>query len=198
VATASIGIALVAWAIPLTHGSGGQEPWVLALAIVALAPALLATRPWRVLPAWQVLLALVPGLAAIVVCMTAPTGWDGLDEVASLVYAGVLCVAVRGWATSRARRHGLLAVLALVGIEQFYQSYAAWWSAGSVYRLMLGTFYWHNQFAAFTLAAGVTAGALAVHGQGRLRVIGWVTASLGWFSPAAGPDWPPSCSSGPS
>ena len=175
-ATATVVLALLAWAVPLTHGSGGRDPWVLGLALVALAPALLATRPWRVLPAWQLLLAVTPGLAAIVVCLTAPTHWDGLDEVATLAYAGLLAVVVRSWATTRSRRHALLGVLAVVGLEQFYQSYVPWWGGGSVYRLMLGTFYWHNQFSAFMVGAGVIAGVLAVRAHGVLRVVGWVTA----------------------
>src|SRR5688572_1072070 len=83
-ATATVVLAVLAWAVPLTHGSGGRDPWVLGLALVALAPALLATRPWRVLPAWQLLIAVTPGLVAIVVCFTAATRWDGLDEVATL------------------------------------------------------------------------------------------------------------------
>ena len=176
VATATVVLALLGWAVPLTHGSGGRDPWVLGLALVALAPALLATRPWRVLPAWQLLLAVTPGLAAIGVCLTAPTRWDGLDEVATLVYAGLIAVVVRAWATSRKRRHVLLGVLAVVGLEQFYQSYVPWWGGGSVYRLMVGTFYWHNQFSAFMVGAGVLAGVLAVRGNGALRIVGWVTA----------------------
>ncbi len=175
-ATATLVLALLAWAVPLTHGAGGRDPWVLGLALVALAPALLATRPWRVLPAWQVLLAVTPGLASIVVCLTAPTRWDGLDEVATLVYAGLLAVVVRAWATSRSRRHALLGVLALVGLEQFFQAYVPWWGGGSVFRLMVGTFYWHNQFSAFMVGAGVLAGVLAVRGDGALRIVGWLTA----------------------
>lgn len=175
-ATATVVLALLGWAVPLTHGSGGRDPWALGLALVLLAPALLATRPWRVLPGWQLLLAVTPGLVAISVCLTAPTGWDGLDEVATLVYAGLLAVVVRAWATSRWRRHALLAVLALVGLEQFYQSYVPWWGGGNVYRLMVGTFFWHNQFSAFMVGTGVLAGVLAVRGHGALRIVGWVTA----------------------
>jgi O-antigen ligase len=176
VATATVALALLGWAIPLTHGSGGRDPWVLGLALLAMAPSLLATRPWRALPTWQLLLAVTPGLVAVGVCVTAPTRWDGLDEMATLVYAGLLAVVVRAWAKTRSRQHALLGVLAVVGLEQFFQSYLPWWGGGSVYRLMVGTFYWHNQFSAFMVAAGVLAGVLAVRGDGALRIVGWVTA----------------------
>jgi hypothetical protein len=175
-ATATIGLALLAWAVPLTHGAGGRDPWVLALALLALAPALIVNRPWRVLPTWQIVLAVCPALAAIVVCLTAATGWDGLDEVATLAYAGLLCVAVRSWATSQTRRRALLVFLVLVGFEQFSQAYVPWWGSGTVHRLMVGTFYWHNQFSAFMVAAAVLAGVMAVRGTGMLRKAGWFTA----------------------
>jgi hypothetical protein len=41
---------------------------------------------------------------------------------------------------------------------------------------MVGTFYWHNQFAAFMIGTGLVAGVLAVRGTGLLRRVGWLTA----------------------
>jgi O-antigen ligase len=172
----ALAVALVVWAVPVTHGTGGRDPWVLGLGLLSVVPALLLVRPWRVLPTWQVSVAMAPAVAALIVCLTAPTGFDGLDETATLAYCGGLYVATRSWAVDALRRRLLMVMLALVGLEQFTQAYLPWWGGGSVRTMMVGTFYWHNQYAAFVLGTGLVAGVLAVRGSGLVRRVGWLTA----------------------
>lgn len=175
-AGAAVGSVLLVWALPMTHGAGGRDPWLLGLGLLSLLPALLLLRPWRSLPASHVLLSMAPAVAALAVCLSAATGFDGLDETALLAYAGGLYLCVRAWAVDGQRRLLVLVALALVGLEQFSKAYLPWWGNGSVRELMVGTFYWHNQFSAFMLGTGLVAAVLAVRGTGLARRVGWVTA----------------------
>jgi len=175
-AAVALAVALVVWAGPLTHSSGGRDAWVLALGLLSLLPALVLLRPWKTVPRRFVLVAASPALAALVVCLTAPTGFDGLDETASLAYCGGLYCVMRAWAVDGSRRRLILLFLAVVGLEQFSQAYLPWWGSGSVATQMTGTFYWHNQFAAFMLATGLVAGVLAVRGAGPIQRAGWLVA----------------------
>jgi O-antigen ligase len=172
----SVVAAILVWALPVTHGTGGRASWVLATGLLSLLPALVLVRPWRTVPTWQLMVALSPAAAAVTVCLTAPTGFDGLDEAAAYVYCAGLFVVVRGWASDGLRRRAVLLLLALVGLEQFTQAYLPWWGSGNVSTMMTGTFYWHNQFAAFMLGTGLVAAVLAVRGSGLLRTVGWVVA----------------------
>jgi O-antigen ligase len=172
----ALAIALLVWAGPVTSGAGGRDAWVLGLGLLSVLPALVVLRPWRHVPAWQVLVCLSPALAALVVCLTTPTAFDGLDEMASFAYAGGLYLVVRSWAVDSLRRRLLLVGVALVGLLQFTQAWLPWWGSGSVATQMTGTFYWHNQFSAFMLGTGLVAGVLAVRGTGPLRRAGWLTA----------------------
>jgi len=129
-----------------------------------------------VVPLSHVLMAVAPALAALLVCLTSPTGFDGLDEFAALAYATGLYLAVRGWAVDGARRRLVLVAVALAGLEQFAQAYLAWWGGGVVSRMMVGTFSWHNPFAAYMVGTGIVAVVLAVRARGRARLVGWVVA----------------------
>jgi O-antigen ligase len=173
----SVAAFLLVWALPVTHGTGGRAAWALGLGVVSLLPALLLVRPWSRVPLWLTALAMAPAAAGLVVCLTAPTGFDGLDETAGLAYAGGAFLVVRGWVDGHStRRQLVLVVLALAGLEQFTQAYLPWWGGGSVRTLMTGTFYWHNQYAAFILGTGLVAGVLAVRGSGPARLAGWLVA----------------------
>lgn len=164
------------WAIPVTHAAGGRDGWVLTLGLVSALAALLLVRPWRALGPAHLLLPLAPALAALVVCLTSLTRWDGADETATLAYAGVSYLVVRAYARDAARRAGVLVALAVVGLDQFAQAYLPWWGRGDVTAKMVGTFYWHNQFGAFLAATGIVAAVLAVRGSGVARLAGWLVA----------------------
>lgn len=149
---------------------------MLSLGLLSLVPAFVLLRVWRHVPLREAFLAFLPSLAIVVVCLTAPTRWDGLDELATWSYGGGMFVAVRAYLARGlpARRWVVLIVLMLAGLEQFTQAYLPWWGGGSVARRMVGTFYWHNQFAAFLLAIGLVALVLAARGHGAVRLTGWL------------------------
>lgn len=170
--------ALAWWGLPLTHASGGRSGYALATALLVLVPALVVLRPLRRVPVPEVALALAPGVAAFVVCLTAPTHFDGLDDAASIAYAGLLYLVLRAYGTSVERRRLVLVGVMLVGLEQFNQGWLAWWGADDPSKLFQGTFYWHNQAAAFlvgTCAVATTAAVLAVD---RARWLGRITAPV--------------------
>lgn len=177
-ATALVFVSLAYWGIPLTHDTGGRHSWTLGAACLLLAPAACAVRPWLHLSSSHVAVALAPFLAALVVGWTAPTGFSDLAQVASYAYAGGVYLTVRAWADSGARRLAVLALVALVGLEQMSQAWLPWWGSQDVATKMLGTFYWHNQFAAFVGAVAVLAAVAATRGDGLARTVGWIVAPV--------------------
>jgi O-antigen ligase len=169
---------LVCWALVLTHATGGREGPALELTLAAAGLAALAVRPWiAVRPRTAALLA-APAVAAGIVCAVTPQGWAGGREVASLALAGVSAWVVLGFARTPLRRQAVLATLCLAGFEQFSQAWLPWWGGEDATRPMLGTFYWHNQYGAFSAAVALLGGGLAVVGTGRIRLLGGLTAAF--------------------
>ncbi len=177
-ATVMVFVSLAYWGIPLTHDTGGRHSWTLGAACLLLVPAACAVSPWRLLSSRHMAVALAPFLAALIVGSTAPTGFSDLAQVASYAYAGGLYLTVRAWAGTAARRLAVVALVALVGLEQMSQAWLPWWSSQDVTTKMLGTFFWHNQFAGFVGAVAAVAAVAAVRGEGVARTVGWVVAPL--------------------
>ncbi|HEU4674558.1 MAG TPA: O-antigen ligase family protein [Motilibacteraceae bacterium] len=170
--------ALAWWGLPLTHASGGRSGYALATALLVLVPAFAVLRPLRLVPRREVVLALAPAVAAFVVCVVAPTHFDGLDDAASFAYAGLLYLVLRAYASTVERRRLVLAGVMLIGLEQFNQGWLAWWGADDPSKLFQGTFYWHNQAAAFLVGACAVAITAAVLAVDRARWLGRITAPL--------------------
>lgn len=162
---------------PVVRGGGGRDQHMLVIGLVSLFPALVLGRVWLVgrLTAG---LALAPGLAALVVCALAPTGWAGAGDVARLLYAGLMFLAVRAIAATPERRSLVLVAVALGGLYQFDQAYLSWWGRGDATHAMSGTFYASNVFGGYMAGAGFASAALAVRGERRLRLVGFLAASF--------------------
>jgi O-antigen ligase len=172
---AALLLALAALMGPVAHGGGGRDRHLLVLGLLSLLPAITLGRVWRL--GWRsVLLALGPGLGALVVCSAAPTGWAGAGDVGRFFYAGLLWLAVRAIVDRPARVLPVLVVISLGGLWQFEQAYLAWWGRGDAAHAMSGTFYAPNVFAGYMAGAGLSALALAVAGSGPLRLAGWIAA----------------------
>ena len=171
-------VATVAWwATYLTWGTGGREPHVLSVGCALLALAFVAVRPWRVLPPVLVGLAHAVGLGALMVVLTAPTGWAGGDDVASYAFAAELGLVVWAWARTPSRRLLLLTgVLGAAGAE-FAMGWLPWWGMQDPMKLFEGTFYWHNQVGIF-LAAGAVLGLGAIAGGRPAALLGWTLTPL--------------------
>lgn len=171
---AALLLAAVVWGRVVTGRAGGSDPGALVIGPLSLLPAvLLAPPPLRHLRPLGVLV-----LAALAVCAFSPYGFSGAQTVAVAAYSAVAFAVVAGFATSTARRHAVAGVLCLVSLDQFAQGFLAWWGGEDPSKRMIGTFYWHNQYAAFLLSGVLVGASLAVFSRSHHRIIGLVSAPI--------------------
>ena len=170
------------WALPVARATGGRDAGVLTLGLVACVPGLLVVLPravaaCRVRPRTVVLAVLLP-VGALVVCLTAPTGWAGGSNVAACAYVGLLGLLVFGYCASAGRRLVVATLVCLAGLIQFAEAWVPWWGGGIHGAAMIGTFYWHNQFAIFLVPAALIGLAVALWRVAPVRSLGWVVTPL--------------------
>lgn len=173
-----IGFAVAYVTMPFAHATGGREPWALTKAALVVAVALIAAKPWRELRTGVLVLAVTVSLAALAVCLVTAPGWFNGARAASYALAAGTFVAVASYARSVRRTYWIAAIVATAGAMQFCWSFVAWWGGGQQSIPMVGTFYWHNQFAAFLLAPALIGLALLVGRRAPWRLVGWVVAPL--------------------
>ena len=162
-------VTLLVWLIPLTHGFGGRDPGILTLGLVILLPALVVSGIGS-LPRRH-LLALFPGGGAFVAVLFSPRRGDGLDEAATWLVAGLLYLIVAAW-LKRGGNAALVGIVVFVAcLDQFFSAWWPWFGVGDTSSLMRGTFFWHNQFAAFMIGCGLLAAAVFLLGTGRVRAL---------------------------
>jgi len=166
---AALVVALLWWAGPLTRAWGGTDPYALTLGIVSLIPLLLVARV-RTLKARYLCLGLAPGCVLLLLGPWSMTGWSGLLEAATWMYAGLLGLGVLSYATTPSRRLLVLLIVGCAALDQFGQAWLAWWGGGSTSELMTGSFGWHNPFGVFLAAPLVVAYALFVKTEGVVRL----------------------------
>lgn len=152
---AAAGLAAVGWGLWLAHASGGRAGLALVPALLSLVPALLLVAR-RIRPLAAVVL-LAPGAVALALQPLSITGWQGLDDAATWGYAGLLALVVAGCATTAHRRRWVAVAVVAVGLQQLAQGWWSWYGGGLRSAAMVGTFFWHNPFAAFVLAAALMA-----------------------------------------
>ena len=173
----AVALALVVMAWWVTPGEGGRDPGRLLWGLLGMTPALLATRPWSRVPAREWLAALVLTGSAVLVALTSATGWLGAPQVGIWAYAGVVFVTIRAFCIDDQRRRAVVIAVAVLGLEQFSRAWLPWWGGRDPAKRMIGTFYWHNQFAAYLLAAGLGAFAVvALSPRSRARLLAAVCA----------------------
>src|SRR2546423_11897064 len=80
---ATMVVALLWWAWPLTTRIGGRGVGALTIGVLTVLPAVLVQRPWRRLPAVALALALAIPLAALLVCFLTPVGFAPADSAAN-------------------------------------------------------------------------------------------------------------------
>jgi O-antigen ligase len=173
-----IGLAVAYLTIPFAQATGGRDPWALTKAAVVVLIALGAAKPWRGLRVGTLALAVVVALAALAVCLVTPPGWFGATRASAYGLAAGAFVAVASYARSVRRACLLGGIVAAAGAVQFTWSFVAWWGGRDQSAAMVGTFYWHNQFAAFLLAPALIALALLLRNRAPWRLVGWVVAPL--------------------
>ncbi|MEO8330668.1 MAG: hypothetical protein ABI586_11725, partial [Candidatus Nanopelagicales bacterium] len=156
-------IALGWWALPLTRAGGGTDAWSIASALLACIPLLVVARAWEL--RWPYLLtALAPGVVALLLNAVSRTGWSGLGDAATWLYAGFIGIGVLAYAVTPGRRLLVVALIGVAGIDQFGQGWLAWWGQGDIHATISGTFGWHNPFGAFVAAGLILGWALVVRG----------------------------------
>ena len=153
----AMAVALAALASRVTPGQGGLDPGRLRWGLLSVLPAVIVTLPWRRVAAveWAAVAALAG--SAVVIAVTSPTGWTGALQVGGWAYAAAMFLAVRSFCTDDRRRSAVVVGLAVVGLEQFSRAWLPWWGGRDPAKRMIGTFYWHNQFAAYVLGAALVA-----------------------------------------
>ncbi|MCU1603204.1 MAG: O-antigen polymerase [Frankiales bacterium] len=175
----SVGLLLLWWIGPMTARSGGRGPGATLVGLVLACLALLATRAWRHVARRVLGLAIAVPLGATVMCLAAPSGWYGADDLGSYALAAVAVPTIAAYGRSRGRRTALLLALSAAGAAQFLEGFNAWWAGGeNPSRAMVGTFYSWNPFAAFLLPGALIGIAVAVKGPGRTALAGLVVAPL--------------------
>ena len=163
----------------LTWGWGGRDARLLTVGAALLAPAFLVLVPWRRVSMPVLLLPTLVALGALVVVVTAPTGWAGRHDAGSYVYASHLFVLVAAWAADTCRRTIVLLLVAAAGAAEFAQGWLAYWGGGDPTALFQGTFYWHNQAGIFLAAAALaSAAACCLATVPAHQILGWCLGPL--------------------
>jgi O-antigen ligase len=167
-------VAFVIAARIVTGRTGGRGDGALLLGCASLIPALL------LLPArWRAYLpALVLSGAALGVCLLSPFGWSGASVVATAAYAACAFAVVRAYVATTGRSQVVASAVCLASLDQFAQGFLAWWGGGDPTAPMIGTFFWHNQYATYLLPGLLIGTAQALAATRIHRLVGWVTAPV--------------------
>jgi hypothetical protein len=173
-----IGLAVAYLTMPFAQATGGRDPWAVTRAAAVVLVALIAAKPWERLRAGTLALAAAVAVAAMAVCIVTPPGWFGATRASAYGLAAGIFVAVASYARSLRRACLVGGIAAVAGAVQFCWSFVAWWGGRDQTMAMVGTFYWHNQFAAFLLAPALIALALLLRNRAPWRLVGWVVAPL--------------------
>lgn len=174
-------LAMVAYLIgPLAWADGGRDPHVMTIGAMLTALAVLATRPHQVLSFAFVGLSASVSLAAFAVAVWAPTGWAGSSAAARYACAAWVPTAVVALIRERpAALEPVAALLPLAAAAEFAQGWLAWWGGGDPTREMIGTFYWHNPYAAFLLPGALVGLWLWIVARRAVALIGLTGFVLG-------------------
>jgi hypothetical protein len=170
-------LVLVAVAYTLTlfaEASGGRGPFALTKAAIPVLAAFVAVRPWRSVRTSVLVLAALIAVVALTVCTVTPPGWFGADRAASYGLAAALFVTVATYARTHRRIAVVAGLIMAAGGIQFFWSFIPWWGGTSASVAMEGTFYWHNQFAAFLLAPALLGFSSIAANRSPWRLVGWL------------------------
>ncbi|HXR42088.1 MAG TPA: O-antigen ligase family protein, partial [Acidothermaceae bacterium] len=174
VPAALVSIAVGWTTIMFAQDTGGRGPMSLTRAAVPLLLALIASRPWRRVSARVLALASAVAVAALMVCALTPPGWFGANRAASYAFAAATFVTVAAYVRRTANVYLIASILTVAGGIQFFRALVPWWGSRDPSSVMVGTFYWHNQFGAFLLVPAILGVALIVANRAPYRFVGWI------------------------
>jgi O-antigen ligase len=144
------------WLAEVTRSWAGRDAPSVTVGAILVAVSVLLVRPDRALP-WRVIaIAVAISTGAYIVPLTAPSGWDGA-KVAAIYVCGVwLAVVATATVVRRPDFRDWFATLIVASAAiEFMSGWLGWWGGENASRLMVGTFYWHNSFAAFLVPGGL-------------------------------------------
>lgn len=160
------------------HGAGLDGFWSVAPGLLTTVPLILVCRAWRLPLSWLFVAASLP-VSIVATATLAPGGWAGSERSAAYGYGALTFVAVTAFARTPVRRLGAGLALGLVILDQFAQSWLAWWGSQDPARMLAGSFNWHNQYGAYCGAGVVLLFAVAlITERGRLRGLSVILAAI--------------------
>lgn len=170
-------VLLVFWAVPFTRATGGRgvhHELLFAGLMLVLLPAM---RAWRA-PARSVVMAGVVSVAALLVCVFAPSHWYGSDVAAGYAIGAAVFVAARRYVRDAERRLLVATCVCLAALYQFEQAFVPWWGSRNAATEMSGTFYWHNPYAAFLLPGALLGVGLILLRRRPWSLVGWLSTPI--------------------
>lgn len=173
---AALAVAVLGALIAGRHEAGLAGPWVL-IGLLSAVPLLLVGRVWS-LPTRLLITAAAVPLSIVIVGAVGDGGWFGAARAARFGWAVLILLAVAAWARTPARRLGAAVGALVLVADQFAVGWFAWWGGADPDRLMLGSFSWHNQFAAFCLIGGAAALVIALLADRVIALLGGVVFVL--------------------
>lgn len=174
----SIGLAaaLLGLGYALLH-SGGRDAGAATVATVLALPAVFLGRAWRrAAPIELAACAAIP-LAAILVPLMTPLALSNVADLNVYFYAPVLYLGLRGYVIDSKRRRLLMIGLLILGVFEIAQILPAWRGHNSTTAQVIGTFFWHNAFGAFSASIATFALAVAVWSDGPERLFSAIVAA---------------------
>jgi len=176
VASAVVVVLVFAWRV--VPASGGREGSALTVGLASTVAAFVLIRAWRFLtPVTLMVLAAVPA-CALLVAVLMPSGGAGVRAVQSYAYAAATFAFVVAFARTPARRIAVVLAVCGLGVQQFAMALGPWLGGADASRRIVGTFYWHNQFGAYMLAASSAAVVLGTFGTRAARSAALVVAPV--------------------
>lgn len=168
---------LAIWAVPFTRATGGRgvhNELLFAAALLLIFPAV---RAWRN-SAESTALAAATAVAALLVCVFAPSGWYGSDVAVGYAIAAAVFVVAHRYVRDGERRALVAASICVAGLYEFSQSFTAWWGSRSAATEMSGTFYWHNPYAAYLLPGALLGVGLVLTRRSPWNLVGWISTPI--------------------
>ncbi|HTR70472.1 MAG TPA: O-antigen ligase family protein [Mycobacteriales bacterium] len=168
------------WLLVAPRLWGGREAGAVTGGVILTGLSILAIQPQRWVPRSAVWSAGAISVGAFGVALFAPTGWAGATTAASYVGAAWTVIAVAAAVVRDRRFVDFLALLLVAGVQvEVAESWLAWWGGGDPRQPIVGTFYWHDPFAAFLLPGTVVGLALWLRKRRATALFGLVGLVLG-------------------
>lgn len=168
------------WLGVVARGWGGRSAGTVTVGALLTAVAVLVTRVDRVLPLRVVLPAAALSLAAFAVALTTATGWAGASRAADYACVGWIgCATAAAIVGRRSLARTVALLVAAAAAVEFAEAWLPWWGGESAAKPMIGTFYWHDPFAAFLLAGTMLGCWFWVQGRRIPALLGLVALVLG-------------------